>query len=128
MTDLGAGVEKMPSGKIPGFVPRAPRADVDLDATITPARGEPIDARVRNLSLSGFFALCSAPIAIGSRITVSSSLLGPLPAQVRWALGARVVALFEGELSEDAASAIRALLAPATDESPADDANRVEPA
>lgn len=97
-----------------------------MAATITLARGTPIEARVRNISLGGFSALFAMPIAIGSRITVSSQLLGVHPAQVRWALGARVGALFEGDLSEEDASAIGMLLVPFGSESYPHDANRVE--
>ena len=91
----------MPIMTIPGFVPRSPRASVDLPAVITPPSGRDIPARLRNLSKGGFFALCGAPLEIGSTIAVTSAELGRLTAQVRWALGYRFGAVFT-DLGEEA--------------------------
>lgn len=93
-------------------MPRDPRASVDIDAVIRPESGAGVEARVLNLSWHGFFAECSAPLAIGATVTVSAPALGELEAQVRWALGNRIGAHFHGGLSETARETIFGLLGP----------------
>ena len=73
-----------------------------MPAEITPSGGRPVDARIRNLSAEGFFALCARPLPIGSLVSLATPELGRLSAQVRWALGARIGAVFTGELGETA--------------------------
>ena len=106
----------MASKKSPGFVPRGARAALDLSAVITPSGGKPVDARLLNISPKGFSALCSATLHIGSRISLASPELGRLSAQVRWALGARIGAVFAVEPDEAASQYIAKLLA--ADEQP----------
>jgi hypothetical protein len=110
------GWKPVPSKKIPGFVKRGARASLDLPAGITPSGGKPVDARLRNISADGFSALCSASLPIGSHICLSSPKLGRVSAQVRWALGARVGAVFAIEPDEAAREFIANLLA--ADEQP----------
>jgi hypothetical protein len=112
------GFKQVASKRIPGFVPRGARAPLDLPAVITPSGGKPVDARLLNISADGFSALCSATLPIGSRISLSSTELGRLSAQVRWALGARVGAVFAAEPNEAAKQFIGSLLIPGNEPSP----------
>jgi len=112
------GWKQLASKKIPGFVPRGARAALDMPAVITPSGGKPVDARLLNMSADGFAALCSATLPIGSRISLFLPELGRLSAQVRWALGARVGAVFTVEPDEAARQYIGNLLAADNEPSP----------
>ena len=101
----------MPARHIHGFVPREARALIDLPVVITPASGGEVAARLRNISLAGFFAECTGTLEIGSTIILASRELGEVAAQVRWALGPRIGAVFQTRLSEEAEALIAGLLA-----------------
>ena len=101
----------VPARQIHGFVPREARARVDLPVVITPASGGEVAARLRNVSLAGFFAECEGTLEIGSTIFVASSELGEVAAQVRWAVAHRIGAVFQTRLSDAAEALIAGLLA-----------------
>ncbi len=67
-----------------------PRKPVDLSAAIIVAgSSEPIEGRVRDLSIGGGFILVNAVLAFGARIEVRIDFPAPagslkLPAVVRW--------------------------------------------
>ena len=86
----------MPRRKtIPGYVHRPYRGAVELPARIAFEGGE-VEAVVLNLSAAGLFARCSAPLPIGSDVTLACTELGKVTAQVRWCLGKRVGLAFTG--------------------------------
>lgn len=95
---------------IPGYITREDRATVDLPAILTPFAGSQIEARIRNISTGGFFAESARPIAIGSQILVFCPRFGRLPAQVRWALGTRLGAVFNGAPDAEVKAAIAACI------------------
>ena len=43
-----------------------------------------------NISARGLMARCEAPFAVGDRIQVRMPVVGPVDAEVRWALGGRI--------------------------------------
>lgn len=95
---MGGGGGEM--GCKPGYVTRAKaRGRVDLEAVLVAAGGRPLEARIRDLSPAGFLAECAEPLPIGTSITVHAPAFGRAAAQVRWALGCRIGARFEGSLA-----------------------------
>ena len=75
---------------------------VDLEGPVTGlsrAEQPPVSARLRNLSSCGFMAECPVPIQIGSYVSLEIPGVGPVEAQVRWQMGARVGAMFSEPIS-----------------------------
>jgi hypothetical protein len=54
---------------------------------------------VGNVSTSGFMAECREPVRIGSYVSLDVPGVGPVNAQVRWQLGARMGGLFIDPIS-----------------------------
>jgi hypothetical protein len=87
------------------FKPREERNPVGLTAKISLVSGNALEAEIRNLSRSGFHAECSGRLLIGSRISVVAPNFGSRAAQVRWALGGRIGAVFDVHLDEQSIAA-----------------------
>lgn len=81
---------------IPSYIVREERITVDLPAIITTFEGQPMEARIKNISTGGFFAVCRRAIPIRSQIVIFSPIVGRRSAEVRWALGKRIGAAFNG--------------------------------
>lgn len=58
-----------------------------------------VEVRVYDVSSGGFMAECPDPVAIGSYVTLDVPGIGPVHAQVRWQLGARMGGMFLDPLS-----------------------------
>lgn len=92
------------------LVPRSPRIDVNIPAVVMNFGGSRYEVSVRNLSESGLCFETSDMIAIGQQIIVLIDIGGSIPAQVRWALGARVGCYFNGKIPDDVTQFIQANL------------------
>ena len=58
-----------------------------------------IEVRVRDLSTCGFMAECAHPVRIGSYVSLDVPGVGPVHAQVRWQIGARMGGMFLDPIS-----------------------------
>jgi len=68
------------------FAPRATRVDIGFDVVVRCAARE-FEARITNISASGFRMRVPQPIEPGCEISVQSGKLPPMKAVVRWAAG-----------------------------------------
>lgn len=83
-----------------GFTPRrGSRLAVDEAAHLKRSATYQIAVTVRNLSSSGFMAECSEAVGIGSIVMLDVPGVGPIEAQVRWQLGARMGGMFTHPIS-----------------------------
>ncbi|MFN3945836.1 MAG: PilZ domain-containing protein [Allosphingosinicella sp.] len=85
----------------------------NLPATISTFSGDQVPARVANISRGGFLADCEAPVPVGSQVVLFLPSVGRLPAQVRWAMGNSIGAVFNGVLTGPLELGLRNLLASA---------------
>ncbi len=58
-----------------------------------------VEVKIRNLSACGFMAECSEPVQIGSCVSLDVPGIGPVDAQVRWQIGARMGGMFLDPIS-----------------------------
>ena len=58
-----------------------------------------VEVRVHNLSSAGFMAECAQPVMIGSYVSLDVPGIGPVQAQVRWQIGARMGGMFLDPIS-----------------------------
>ncbi len=83
-----------------GFKPRrASRVVVEGSASLTPQDLYKVEIKVRNVSNCGFMAECAEPIRIGSYVSLDVPGVGPVQAQVRWQIGARMGGMFLDPIS-----------------------------
>jgi hypothetical protein len=86
---------------VPGFRPR--RADRIVlggaPARLTPHDLYAVEVNVRNLSPVGFMAECDETVRIGSWVSLDVPGIGPVRAQVRWQIGARMGGMFLDPIS-----------------------------
>jgi hypothetical protein len=83
-----------------GYKPRrAARHTVDEAANLQPQNLYEIEIQVRNLSTRGFMAECGEPVRIGSYVSLEVPGIGPVHAQVRWQIGARMGGMFLDPIS-----------------------------
>ncbi len=80
---------------------RNPRVDVELDARVRELGSEGTDARVVNISDSGFMAESSGAFEVGSRIWLILPGRDRASAIVRWTAGDRLGAEFAEPVSID---------------------------
>ncbi len=73
---------------------RAPRVDTQIAATVTDSEGEAIAVTVLDISREGCRLRCSGELHEGERIAITVDRYGSYPAQVRWARGDEVGAIF----------------------------------
>ena len=80
----------------PGFRRRrAARVAVDGgSAKLNPDKLYAVEVRIRNLSPAGFMAECAEPVRIGSYVTLDVPGIGPVQAQIRWQIGAKMGGMF----------------------------------
>ncbi len=84
-----------------GFKPRrTPRVAIaDGRASMSPQDLYKVEVRVRDMSTAGFMAECAAPVRIGSYVSLDIPGIGPVDAQVRWQIGARMGGMFLDPIS-----------------------------
>lgn len=58
-----------------------------------------VKVRIRDVSTEGFMAECADPVRIGSYVSLDVPGIGPVNAQVRWQLGARMGGQFVDPIS-----------------------------
>ncbi|MBX3562392.1 MAG: hypothetical protein KF780_11345 [Sphingomonas sp.] len=78
---------------------RAPRLAVDCATHMQPQNLYNIEIRVRDVSTLGFMAECKEPVRIGSYVALDVPGIGPVHAQVRWQIGARMGGMFLDPIS-----------------------------
>lgn len=84
----------------PGFRPRrVERSERGGPTHLTPQNLYKIEVNVRNISACGFMAECAGPVRIGSYVSLDVPGVGPVHAQVRWQIGARMGGMFLDPIS-----------------------------
>jgi hypothetical protein len=79
---------------------RAARIPVgDHAASLNPGNVYAVEIKVRNVSSAGFMAECAEPVRIGSYVSLDVPGIGPVEAQVRWQIGARMGGMFLDPIS-----------------------------
>ena len=73
---------------------RAPRRAVEIDARVRELGTEGCEAKILNLSKSGFMAECDADFEVGARIWLLIAGQDRAAAEVRWTDGNRLGAEF----------------------------------
>jgi hypothetical protein len=58
-----------------------------------------LEVRICDVSTGGFMAECAEPVRIGSYVSLDVPGIGPVHAQVRWQLGARMGGMFLDPIS-----------------------------
>ena len=83
-----------------GFRPRrTERVAVDSKASLSPQDRYQVEIKVHNVSTAGFMAECTEPVGIGSYVSLDVPGIGPVDAQVRWQIGARMGGMFLDPIS-----------------------------
>ena len=93
---------KCPSEEeLPGFQPRrSERVELGGEATnLNPHNLYAVEIKVENLSSAGFMAECAESVRIGSYVTLDVPGIGPVQAQVRWQIGAKMGGMFLDPIS-----------------------------
>jgi hypothetical protein len=84
----------------PGFRSRrVSRVVAGGTASLTPQNLYKVEIKVHNLSPCGFMAECAEPIRIGSYVSLDVPGIGPVHAQIRWQIGARMGGMFLDPIS-----------------------------
>ncbi len=87
--------------ELPGFqARRGTRTPVRAETiSLTPDNLYAVEIMVRNVSSAGFMADCAEPVMIGSYVSLAVPGIGPVQAQVRWQIGARMGGMFLDPIS-----------------------------
>lgn len=84
----------------PGFQHRrSPRHAVDFTASLQAQNWYNIEVKIRDVSTCGFMAECGDPVRIGSYVSLDVPGIGPVHAQVRWQIGAKMGGMFLDPIS-----------------------------
>ncbi len=67
--------------------------------SLTPDNLYAVEITIRNVSSAGFMADCAEPVMIGSYVSLDVPGVGPVQAQVRWQVGARMGGMFLDPIS-----------------------------
>lgn len=78
----------------PGQVKRAPRVDTRFKARLRDSDGNLVPVTVMDLSREGCRLEVDGSLKIGEKVQIEVSKYGNFPAQIRWALGNEVGAVF----------------------------------
>jgi len=98
--DSGSPVSPPDSNPEVGHIDRrSARLPVGGAARLSDRAEYHIEVNVRNLSSCGFMAECAAAVPIGSDVRLDIPDLGPVDAQVRWQVGARMGGMFLDPIS-----------------------------
>lgn len=68
-------------------------------ASLNPDQVYAVEIKVENLSAAGFMAECPTPVLIGSYVSLDVPGIGPVEAQVRWQIGAKMGGMFLDPIS-----------------------------
>lgn len=80
---------------------RAPRRDVELDAKMRELGAEGVEARVLNISATGFMAEADSDFEVGSRVWLMLPGRDRANAVVKWAVGGKIGAEFAEPIAID---------------------------
>ena len=78
---------------------RAARTPVERATQLSQSGLYEVEVKIRDVSTSGFMAECAEPVRIGSHVSLEVPGIGPVNAQVRWQLGARMGGMFLDPIS-----------------------------
>lgn len=78
---------------------RSGRASVAGTARLRRSNLYSVEVRVHDVSTSGFMAECPEMVGIGTYVSLDVPGIGPVKAQVRWQLGARMGGMFLDPIS-----------------------------
>jgi hypothetical protein len=78
----------------PGFIKRAPRVDTNIAASVTDSDGSTLAVVVTDISRDGCRMEADGSLKIGEKVELHVPKYGTYPAQIRWALGNEVGAVF----------------------------------
>jgi hypothetical protein len=78
---------------------RTARLSVDESTSLRSQNWYNIEVKVRDVSTCGFMAECPHPVGIGSYVSLDVPGVGPVHAQVRWQIGARMGGMFLDPIS-----------------------------
>jgi hypothetical protein len=78
---------------------RSGRSSVTGTARLRRSNLYSVEVRVRDVSTGGFMAECPEMVGIGSYVSLEVPGIGPVKAQVRWQLGARMGGMFLDPIS-----------------------------
>src|SRR3954463_6972642 len=71
----------------------------DVHASLTPQDLYDVEVRIRNVSAAGFMAICTAPVRIGSTVSLDIPGIGPVEAQGPWQIGHNMGGMFLDPIS-----------------------------
>ena len=78
---------------------KAARTPVSTSARLRPRSSYDVEVRLCDVSTGGFMAECPDSVPIGSYVSLDVPGVGPVNAQVRWQLGARMGGKFLDPIS-----------------------------
>ena len=78
---------------------RSERHPIDEPANLRSSNLYDVEVKIRDVSTCGFRAECHAPVLIGSYVSLDVPGIGPVHAQVRWQIGARMGGMFLDPIS-----------------------------
>ena len=78
---------------------KAARTPVSTAANLRHRSSYDVTVRLCDVSTGGFMAECPEPVMIGSYVSLDVAGIGPVHAQVRWQLGARMGGKFLDPIS-----------------------------
>ena len=78
---------------------RSRRSSVDGTARLRRSNLYSVEVTVRDVSTGGFMAECPETVGIGTYVSLEVPGIGPVKAQVRWQLGARMGGMFLDPIS-----------------------------
>jgi len=67
--------------------------------SLSPQNLYAVEIKVHNVSSAGFMAECAESVMIGSYVSLDVPGIGPVQAQVRWQIGARMGGMFLDPIS-----------------------------
>jgi hypothetical protein len=89
-----------PPADASGYQPRrTARVAVEGSSNLRPQNLYSVEIRVRDVSTCGFMAECAQPVRIGSYVSLDIPGIGPVHAQVRWQVGAKMGGMFLDPIS-----------------------------
>ena len=81
-------------GRVPGFIKRAPRIDIDRSAVLIDSDGEQQQVTVLDVSSGGFKLKVSSLPRIGDHVRLRVERSAEIEAQIRWAVGEEAGGVF----------------------------------
>lgn len=78
---------------------RSPRIDVESGTVLRHNVWYSVEVNILNVSQCGFMAECAEAVTIGSYVSLDVPGIGPVNAQVRWQIGARMGGMFLDPIS-----------------------------